>query len=203
MNYKIIIGLIILISGIYANFYVNNYWTEKYFRGEPNHHDILIEKTDFKDYSSELDILVLGLMFYGSILVVKKLYSQTPKILAVFGTYQWLRAACIFLTPIPPPDYVSWGLLQKLVDEVAVFPSGHISVPTLFMLIFWNQKMYVPALINGLGIILIFAGMIVSRGHYSIDLIAGILFSYAIYTFFERNISKRAKREKGFKFPSQ
>jgi len=155
-------------------------------------HDLLHELINYQNYYSvitELLLVVIFLMFAGYV-IKNRTYSEIPFYLTCIGIFYMLRAIILPLTPIdnPFPATDTFGLFSKLLPNGGTFPSGHTGFAfMLYFLIKPEDKSFRYVMLM-LCIIMGFF-MIISRGHYTIDVIGGFL-----VTFFVYNIMLRYKK---------
>jgi membrane-associated phospholipid phosphatase len=70
--------------------------------------------------------------------------------------------------------------------ELGVYPSGHAgNVFLLFLLV--KDKSYKLLIFTCL--VVVVAALFLARGHYSIDILSGLFFSYAIKAFGEKHLA--------------
>lgn len=134
------------------------------------------------DYLYDIFSLVSSFIFI-SYVIHKREYNRVPYFLLVFGLFHLVRGVFIVLTPFGnPPDFDGTeGLFNGFAKyELGVYPSGHIGISYMYFLLAKN-KIYRILLI--LCVITIIVALFLSRGHYSIDVLSGIFFAYAIRSF--------------------
>ncbi len=106
---------------------------------------------------------------------------KLPFILTVIGLAYFLRGIFIFLNPFGGPlgNITEYGLTN--IHQYGQFPSGHTMITVLIYLII--DRMQSPWL-KKLALISIFvevAALLLSHGHYSIDIVGGFLVGYFAY----------------------
>lgn len=137
------------------------------------------------DYFTFFSILVL-LIF----IIKKKQYEKIPYYFFMFGLFFSLRAIFVILTPLgnPPNFKGDSGFLHGFSKYgLGVYPSGHTGVTFL-------EGLFAKGIFRILIIIfclIIIGSLFLSRGHYSIDIISGVLFAYAIYSFGEKYFKEK------------
>jgi hypothetical protein len=164
------IGLILLLFGIQLNYYSQTYLYIPYW-------DV--------DYLYDFFCLAAGLIFVFYI-IDKKAYGKVPYFLLLLGIFQTVRGIFIVLTPLgnPPLFDGTQGLFNGFSKyEYGVYPSGHVGAVFLYCLLS-ESKTYKTILLVCLTIII--TSLFLARGHYSIDIISGVLFAYAIKAFGDR-----------------
>lgn len=120
-----------------------------------------------------------------SVILVLSFFYWHPEDIAFFmvimGIFEIIRGLFLFLTPLGDPAGDSVGLINGVLGVQAggYFPSGHTGGAFMIFLITKGWWKFV-AFMCFLGVIIF---LLIAHGHYSIDILAGILFAYAIYAF--------------------
>ncbi|MEM4330824.1 MAG: hypothetical protein QW273_02340, partial [Candidatus Pacearchaeota archaeon] len=102
------------------------------------------------------------------------------------GTMYIVRGIFIGLTPLGNPRPIPTGppFHAFAKYEYGVYPSGH-TTSSFFSFLFTKGVFKFFSFISFLGVIVF---LIIARGHYSIDIFSAIFFSYAVYSFFSKNL---------------
>jgi len=106
---------------------------------------------------------------------------KLPEMIALFGIMELLRAFIITLTPLAGP--LGNGAFHGIVraTQNGEFPSGHAASALLFCLfVDASEAPRLRALMNVL-VVVVCGAMLLSHGHYSIDIVGGLLLSYFVY----------------------
>ncbi len=147
---------------------------------------------------------LLFFAIYSSLIIGLVSFSYNPnQLMMAFQTYTLLvvfRMAAMYLVPLDPPvgcidlqDPVVFilGTGKKIVKDL--FFSGHTS--TAFMLFQIARNKYLKTYFL-LATITVGVSVILQKAHYSIDVYAGLIYSFASYTIvkslhrkFKKNIS--------------
>jgi membrane-associated phospholipid phosphatase len=109
--------------------------------------------------------------------------NRFPFIILLCGIFFIIRGIFIVLTPFGnPPEFMGSDplFLGFSKYELGVYPSGHVGNSFLLLLLV-NDKTY--KYIIGFFLTVIIFSLFLSHGHYSIDILSGFLFSYAIKAF--------------------
>ena len=189
------IGIIILISGIVINLMSQTYLYNETSNGQslPKLNDFILSKLPYYDVSFLYDLFsMLALVIFIIYTIHKKQYSRLPFILFCIGIFQILRGVFIILTPFV--NHLGFEGAQSVFKgfskyELGVFPSGHTEVSVMYAFLSKGIYRWILAIIT-FGIIL---SLLFSRGHYSIDILSGLLFAYAIYSFSSKYLKKHLK----------
>ncbi len=186
------IGILSVIAGAAMNFasetYLHNYMSEG--KTLPMLSDLILDNLPFYNVSLIYDIfclvpLVLVLIYF----VHKKDYDRIPLFMVMSGIFYIIRAIFIVLTPFgnPPMFNGSDPLFHGFSNfELGVYPSGHTgNVFLMYLLV--KDKGYKSLILICLAIVVI--ALFLARGHYSIDILSGLFFSYAIREFGEKHLA--------------
>lgn len=112
--------------------------------------------------------------------------NQLPKLISIFALMYLLRAALICLTPLANAH--GEGAFFVPVVQHGMFPSGHSAASLLFVLLTDPRRApRLRRLLLGLALI-VWITLVVAHGHYSIDVVGGLLLAY----FCEREWSRGA-----------
>jgi len=197
------VGLISLIAGMELNFvsqsYLNNYFDEG--RSLPVLSDLILDNLPFYDVSLLYDLFsIISVIVVVIYVVHKKDYKSIPFFLLMCGIISIVRSIFIILTPLgnPPLFAGSNTLLNGFSKyELGVYPSGHVGNAFLLFLMVKN-RWYKCIILFCLLIIII--SLFLAHAHYSIDILSGFFFAYAINFFGDRHL-KIFKLERKYQFP--
>jgi hypothetical protein len=186
------LGILSVIAGAGLNFasetYLHNYMSEG--KTLPMLSDLILDNLPFYNVSLLYDVsclipILLVLIYF----VHKKDYNRIPLFLLMTGVFYIVRGIFIVLTPFgnPPMFNGSDPLFHGFSNyELGVYPSGHAgNVFLLFLLV--KDKSYKWLIFICLVVVVI--ALFLARGHYSIDILSGLFFSYAIREFGEKHLS--------------
>jgi len=185
-------GILAVIAGAGLNFasetYLHNYMSEG--RTLPMLSDLILDNLPFYNVSLIYDIFCLVPIFLVLIYIVhKKDYNRIPMFLLMTGIFYIVRGVFIFLTPFgnPPMFNGSDPLFHGFSNyELGVYPSGHAgNVFLLFLLVKDNSYKWLIFIC----LVIVVTALFLARGHYSIDILSGVFFSYAIRAFGEKHFS--------------
>ena len=122
--------------------------------------------------------LAIFLFFYA-----KKHLNRLPFFVSTVSIMYIFQSFFKILTPMMRPtgsDLPSHGLFRTYLQQPGMFPSGHIGlVATLYFLIDGGENRNLKTLFLAF-LILETVTMVISRGHYSIDAVGGILLAYFV-----------------------
>jgi membrane-associated phospholipid phosphatase len=186
------IGLIALFLGGRLNFVSQTYLYKSVNQGItlPNLSDLILDNIPLWDVSFIYDLFaIISVVVFILYVIHKKEYNKAPYFLLICGIFHIVRAIFIVLTPLGNPpffagsDHVFNGFSKF---ELGVYPSGHIGVSFLLFL-FAKSKIYWILLLSC--VIVITIALLLSHAHYSIDILSGIFFAYAIKSFGDKYLT--------------
>jgi len=186
------IGLLSVFAGIGMNnasqAYLHNYISEG--KTLPMLSDLILDNLPVVDVSLIYDIVALIPIILLIIYIIhKKEYNRIPLFLLLIGLFYIVRGIFIVLTPFgnPPMFNGSDPPFHGFANyELGVYPSGHVG--NVFLLLLLVNNMTYKWII-GICLIIVILSLFLAHGHYSIDILSGLFFSYAIRSFGERHLS--------------
>jgi hypothetical protein len=187
------LGLMSVLAGIGLNYasqaYLHNYMSEG--KTLPMLSDLILDNLPAYDLSLVYDTFILISIFLFLVyLVRKKDLNRIPKILLLIGFFYIVRGVFIVLTPFgnPPSFNGSDPLFHGFANyELGVYPSGHAGLLFLLLLLVKDR---VYKLFISFCLIVVIITLFISHSHYSIDIISGIFFAYAIRAYGESHFPK-------------
>lgn len=183
-------GILSVIAGAGLNFasetYLHNYMSAG--KTLPMLSDLILDNLPFYNVSLIYDVFCLVPIFLVLLYFVhKKDYNRIPLFLLMTGIFYIVRGIFIVLTPFgnPPMFNGSDPLFHGFSNfELGVYPSGHVgNVFLMFLLV--KDKGYKWLILICLAVVV--TALFLARGHYSIDILSGLFFSYAIREFGEKH----------------
>jgi len=195
-SYIFILTFLFLVFGAFLDVFSTHLISENFSEELVLAPDLFFKFFEFNDLSKINEIfrvISIVLLFYFVFKYKDK--SELPYLFLLFGAFQFVRAFSILLTPLMPPYFpyhFEFGLFSKFLPNVGLFPSGHTSYAFMGFLISWNKKFYRYSFL--ILFLIIALTMLISRGHYSIDILGTVFICYAIFVFMERNIKEKLKR---------
>lgn len=181
-------GSILLIIGMFLNTVASTYLRRTYDK-IPILNDIILDNLPYIRIQWGYHILIATIVLLFIYYTIKKEFNNIPYFLFLFAIIEYIRAFFIILTPFGTP-YLLYGYPYALSIEglgIGVFPSGHVAVSFLAFLLANGVYRYIILFLTMLMIIILFLG----RGHYSVDIFAGVIFAYATYTFGKDYLKER------------
>jgi membrane-associated phospholipid phosphatase len=187
------LGLAILLIGVIGNYLSDGYLNKCLCSGEipPTLSDLILDNIPYLNVSFLYDWLAfVSVIFFAFYVFLYKEYENLPYYFLVLGLFEILRATFVVLTPFGHPTNFagSTSIFHGFTRyDLGLYPSGHTGLN--FMYLFLSKGFpKLILLILSLGIVF---SLFLSRGHYSIDILSGIIFAYAVYSLGERHLKKR------------
>ena len=187
------LGAFILFIGIELNFYSQEYLYNYMKNGQtlPILSDLILDNIPFWDISYLYDIFsIISLITLSVFVIHKRKYNEVPYYLLLSGVFQILRGGFIVLTPFGNPMGFDGtdGPFNGFTDiELGVYPSGHTGIAYLYFLLV-KIKPYRQILL--MSVLIIVLSLFLSRGHYTIDILSGVFFAYAIKCYGDKHWRK-------------
>lgn len=186
------IGLLTAIAGSALNFasqtYLHNYMSEG--KTLPMLSDLILDNLPVLDVSLLYDLFCIIIFTVVAIYIVhRKDYNRFPYILFLCGIFFIIRGIFIVLTPFGnPPEFMGSDPLFNGFSkyELGVYPSGHVGNSFLLLLLV-NDKVY--RYILGFCLLVVVFSLFLAHGHYSIDILSGFFFAYAIKSFGDKYLT--------------
>lgn len=185
------IGILAMIAGVLSNFasesYLHNYMNEG--RSLPMLSDLILDNLPYMNVSIIYDVFCLFPVAFVLIYIVhRKDYDRIPVFLLAVGIFYVVRGIFIVLTPFgnPPMFEGSESIFKGFSKyELGVYPSGHAgNIFMLYLLV--RDSVYKKLILFCLVVVII--TLFLARGHYSIDILSGLFFSYAIKSYCEKHL---------------
>jgi hypothetical protein len=177
---------IALFLGAYV-FYMNLGWYADQ-RALPQSSDWLLDRLPSWNLVPMLSWGWLALHAWAVGVAVLYYPRRMPFLLVLLSVYLGLRTVYVFLSPIGAPAEIldmrqldtlfAWVAGEYTFQNEFIF-SGHTAVPFLFYLFFDTPRQKVVMLTGSL--CMAFA-VLVTRNHYTVDVISAYLIGYSIYT---------------------
>lgn len=185
------VGLLALIAGVLSNYasetYLHNYMIEG--KSLPMLSDLILDNIPYMDVSVVYDIFcIFPVVFLLIYIVHRKDYDRIPFFLLMVGVFYAVRGIFIVLTPFGnPPMFEGSDSIFKGFSkyELGVYPSGHAG--NIFMLYLLVRDSFYKRLILSCLLVVIIT-LFLARGHYSIDILSGLFFAYAIKAYGEKHL---------------
>jgi hypothetical protein len=186
-------GLISILCGIGLNnasqAYLHNYISQG--KTLPILSDMILDKLPVIDVSLIYDIMALIPILLAIVYIIhRKEYNRLPLIFLLIGIFYVVRGIFIVLTPFgnPPMFNGSDPLFHGFANyELGVYPSGHAGNVFLILLLV-RDNMY--KWVIGLCLIVVILALFLAHSHYSIDILSGLFFAYAIRSYGEKHFSR-------------
>jgi len=185
------IALISFIAGAALNIASQTYLHNAMIEGKtlPMLSDLILDRLPVLNVSLYYDIFALIPIILVLVYIVhKKDFNRIPVFLVMSGLFYVVRGVFIVLTPFgnPPMFNGSDPLFNGFSKyDLGVYPSGHVgNVFLMFLLV--KDKGYKRVIF--ICLILVMTTLFLAHGHYSIDMLSGLFFSYAIRAFGDKHL---------------
>lgn len=185
-SYKLYLSLLFLSFSATFNF-IGSFYINKYFPNRLTIDDLLFRLTPYVSWTQYWTdianliscILLIFYLFYGR-------SRQFAYILTSFAVMYLMRGILILLNPIGGPlgNGVHYGLTQ--IHQYGQFPSGHTGIVILCYLLVNGKEAPTIKKILLISVIIEIVSLILSRGHYSIDIVGGFFIAYLTYIIMQK-----------------
>ena len=186
---KLTLGSIFLIASL-AIAYISVLYLYKIYPNLPTQPDFLFEHLPYLNVLFIADLVILiAIVSFIIFIIKKKKFKEIPFYATVVGIYYLTRSALIYATPMSNP-YLgsSWF---KIFPSGGMFPSGHIGLTFILFLFTLNNKSKNWNIYFIVLIIFEIASMLLSRGHYTIDIVGAIFIAYCIWKICDNYLKKK------------
>jgi hypothetical protein len=136
-------------------------------------------------------IVLLSIISFLIFMFSEKKGKEVPFYAVMLGIYALLRGLLSYITPLANPAPNPGGLNFALMPSGAMFPSGHVGTIFLFFLFALNNKSKKWEVYFFILLILDIISLILSRGHYTIDIIGALFICYGIWKVGEEHFKKK------------
>mgnify|MGYP001571338215 CR=1 FL=1 len=181
---KLVIAILFFVLAVFIPAISSTYIKEN-FANPPIVKDLLWEILPNIPIMWLSELFLLASVLYLIIWALKKDINYIPYAILLYSTFALIRAGIIVLTPLGLPNHYN-GLApigEESVFRYGAFPSGHLAYPVLTFLITKSNLILIFGFVMSLVIL-------ISRGHYSIDLIGSVLLGFFIFVLAEKYVKK-------------
>jgi len=185
-NWRFYAGLAVLFAGMRLNFMSQTYLHDYISNHEPLPvlSDLILDNIPKWDIGYVYDIAsLLSSVIFAIYVVHRRKYRQVPLFLLLCGVFHLIRGVFIVLTPFGHPEEFNGtpGPFNGFSEfELGVYPSGHTGISWMFFVLAADKRYRIALMVC---LVVIVSSLFLSRGHYSIDVLSGIFFAYAIKTY--------------------
>ncbi len=181
------VGLFIFIVSIVLNILDSWYLLGVYPGQLPVVYDLILNNIPYYNVAYLYDLfLILTVILFAVFIFHKKDENKIGYYLFLFGAYYIIRSFFLILTPLSNPAGNYNQIFNGWFFSIGVYPSGHVGTCFLILLLTKGVYRYL--------IFLLFLGVLISlflsRGHYSIDILSGVIFSFAVFAFGQKYMKK-------------
>jgi membrane-associated phospholipid phosphatase len=187
---KLILSLLFLfVCAIIAYIGVLNLY--KIYPNLPILTDFLFEHTPYLNILFIADIIVtVAVISFFVFMFKKNKWKELPFYATIIGIFYLIRSALIYLTPLANP-YPGVNFLPKVFPSGGMFPSGHTALIFLFFLFTLKNKAKSWNIYFIILLIIEMISMILSRGHYTIDIIGALFIAYTLWKIGDEHFKKK------------
>lgn len=186
------LSLLAILAGISLNnasqAYLHKYISEG--KSLPILSDMILDKLPVINVTLIYDIFAIIPIVLAVVYIIhRKDYNRVPFIFLMIGIFYVVRGIFIVLTPFgnPPMFNGSDPIFHGFANyELGVYPSGHAGNVFLIMLLV-NDRIY--KWLIGICLLVVILALFFSHAHYSIDILSGLFFSYALRAYGEKHFS--------------
>lgn len=185
-------GLLAVLAGIGINNASQAYLHYYISQGKtlPILSDMILDKIPVINVTLIYDLFAIIPILLAVVYIIdKRDYNRLPFMFLMVGIFYIVRGIFIVLTPFgnPPMFNGSDPLFHGFANyELGVYPSGHAGNVFLLLLLV-NNKVY--KWLVGICLVIVILALFMAHGHYSIDILSGLFFAYAIRSYGEKHLS--------------
>jgi hypothetical protein len=186
----VLAGVVVFLLAAYA-FYMNLGWYADH-RALPESSDWLLDRLPLVNVVPLLSWGWLALHVYAVAIALLYYPRRLPFLIFLLGVYLCVRTLYVFLSPIGAPEAIlhmgEFDVLFPLVAGVYTFQnefifSGHTAIPFLFAL-FFDSRLQRTVMLAGS--VTMAVSVLLTRNHYTVDVISAYFMGYAIYVLSKR-----------------
>ena len=178
---NISIYIAFLLVAVFVNFF-SSWIIQKYFPERVAAPDLMFKilpNIPFAQYLTDIfNILSFILIFYY---LIKYKVKEIRYFLLNFSVAYMLRGLIIILTPLGGinGNEANYGITA--IKQYGAFPSGHTIMVTMAYMLISNSDAPILKKLALISVLIEIISLLISRGHYSIDIVGGLLLSYFVY----------------------
>lgn len=146
---------------------------------------ISVPQSHYLEYYTDFVILLmLGVTIWSW---KDELRRYFPYLATNVTLFYCLRAIINVLTPLQRPlgEDVSHGIFRNVAIQYGMFPSGHLGITFLFFLLTMDRVSKNSRNCLAVLILIQALAMVITRGHYSIDVVGGVLLAFFVFKVLE------------------
>ncbi|MGV8083465.1 MAG: phosphatase PAP2 family protein [Coriobacteriia bacterium] len=179
-------GLTLLVISGFTSYYSSAY-IARAFPDRPTPRDFLFETLPYVDatqHMNDLALLSALILLFGYALLRAR--EELPHMLGIFGVMYLLRSVIMLLTPLASAhgngaEYGVMSLLDLFLVQNGMFPSGHSAAALLCFLLVDPERAPRLRLLQLALAFVTWITLLLSHGHYSIDVVGGLLLAYFVW----------------------
>lgn len=158
--------------------------------------DLLLDTLPYVRPARWLTVLALVVGFAVLLAdLLRRRPERLPAVVCVFALMYLLRAGIMVLTPLAPAQGDQPFIFTP--QQYGMFPSGHVAAMVLLAMLTPEDRPRSRA-VQWLMVGLMVAGLLLARGHYSIDVVGGALLAYfVVQTWRDGRLFRRVRAVTG------
>ena len=165
--------------------------TDKFYPNLTITPDFILNHTPYLNVLWFADaIVLLAIASFLIFIFSEKKWKEIPFYAMILGIYALLRATLSYINPLGNPAPNPGGLGLPFLPNGGMFPSGHVGTIFLFFLLSKNKSKRWCIYFLGLLITEIII-MILSKGHYTIDIVGAFFIAYTLWKVGEEHFRKK------------
>ena len=176
----LVASMLLLLSGITS--LAGNILIYTRFPDRPAPQDLLLQVLPSSTYAQYVtEVAIIGVFVVLLIYVLRHARHQLADMIAIFGIFYLIRSVLMVLTPLAH-SYAGPGNFGAMpLDQLGMFPSGHAGASLIcFMMIDADRAPVLRRLTLAFAVTQ-WVALLLSHGHYSIDVAGGMLLAYFVY----------------------
>ena len=140
-------------------------------------------------------IITLTCLSFIFFVVSKNKFKESIFYTTTISVYYLIRSVLIYLTPLADPYRGQYINNFLVFPSGGMFPSGHTGLMTLLLLFTLKEKPKFWKIYFAILLVLEMATLILSRAHYSIDIVGALFIAYGIWKISDEHFKKKLTLE--------
>lgn len=161
---------------------VGNMIIARGFTDRPRPEDLLLRLVPaFKVAEYVTEVAIISSFLVLLVYVLRHAREDFTGMIALFGIFYLMRSVLMVLTPLAN-SWTGQGHFGFIpLDQLGMFPSGHVGASLLCVMLIDPERAPVLKRVALALLLTQIAGLILARGHYSIDIAGGLLLAYFVH----------------------
>lgn len=172
--------LVLFVSGLTS--FAGNIVLAVRFPDRPVPEDLMLRVLPYVKFAEYVtEVAIVGSLALIAVYAFRHARHELPDMIAVFGIMYLLRSFIMVLTPLASPNHAPGHFGITPIDQLGMFPSGHVAASLLVLLMIDGQRAPVMKRLALILMLTQWAAMLFAHGHYGIDIVGGILLGYFVW----------------------